>query len=96
MMDSMKQADIVISTAGREKGKLFMVLKADGQQVLLIDGKYRKTENPKRKNTKHVRFVSHPETDLTHRVCSGARFENHEIRKALAALETAQTPAYEV
>ena len=96
MMYSIKQADIVISTAGREKGKLFMVLKAEGQQVLLIDGKYRKTENPKRKNTKHVRFVSHPETELTHRICNGDPFGNHEIRKALAAFETTQTPAYEV
>ena len=95
-MDSIKKADIVISTAGREKGKLFFVLEADGQHVLLIDGRYRKTENPKRKNTKHVRFVLRPETEAAQKLRGEEHVENSEIRKALKLVAAAQTPAYEV
>ena len=95
-MASIKKADIVISTAGREKGNLFLVYEVEEREVLLIDGRYRKTENPKRKNTKHVRFVSRPETAVAHTLRSGGRIQNSDVRKALAACAAAQTPAYEV
>lgn len=46
---------IVCAIAGRDKGRFFAVLDADGTSVLLADGKTRKLESPKRKNIKHIR-----------------------------------------
>ena len=37
---------IVRSTAGRDKGKLFLVLGTEGDFLLLADGKTRRVERP--------------------------------------------------
>ena len=92
-MDSILEADIVISTAGREKGKPFLVYVVEGNEVLLIDGKYRRLENPKRKNVKHVRFVQRSDTRVAQKIRAGEHITNSEVRKALAAYLEAQTPA---
>ena len=43
------KSNIVRSDAGRDKGKLFVVLSVEGEYLLLADGKSRKVESPKRK-----------------------------------------------
>ena len=59
--------DVVMSLAGHDGGKLFMVTGKAGQRLLLADGRNRKLENPKTKSPKHVRLVapgeSAPATD---------------------------------
>jgi ribosomal protein L14E/L6E/L27E len=45
---------IVISTAGRDKGKKQVVVNIDGY-VYVADGKEHKLSKPKRKNIKHVK-----------------------------------------
>ena len=59
--------DVVVSLAGHDGGKLYMVTGAAGERLLLSDGKLRRLENPKSKSPKHVRLVaegvSPPETD---------------------------------
>jgi len=47
-MDIVK-ANVVISTAGRDKGEPFFVLGTEGDFLLLADGKTRPVERPKRK-----------------------------------------------
>ena len=50
--------DIVQSLAGHDEGNLFMVTGAEGDRLLLCDGKNRGKENPKYKSPKHVRLVA--------------------------------------
>ena len=52
------KSNIVRSDAGRDKGKLFVVLATEGEYLLLADGKSRKVESPKRKKRRHVLFVA--------------------------------------
>lgn len=62
-MASVQPYEIVLSLAGHDKGKLFCVIGAEGDFLLLADGKGRKLDAPKRKRTKHVRGVgtsAHP------------------------------------
>ena len=40
------KSNIVRSDAGRDKGKLFVVLAVEGEYLLLADGKSRKLESP--------------------------------------------------
>ena len=47
-------ASVVESLNGRDKGNLLMVLKVEGEYLLLVDGKRRKVDHPKRKKAKHV------------------------------------------
>lgn len=44
------------SLAGHDKGQLYIILKAEGEYVYLVDGKKRTIHNPKRKKKKHVQL----------------------------------------
>jgi ribosomal protein L14E/L6E/L27E len=78
------KSDIIISTAGRDAGKLFYVIEADECYVSLANGKERKLENPKRKKLKHVRRVSRTETRVAEKLRSGDKVLNSELRRDLA------------
>ncbi len=74
--------DIVLSLAGHDKGRLYVVTGRQGERLLLCDGRLRKLNDPKAKSPKHVRFVAEggapPATD-------------RDIRQTLA--HTAETAA---
>ena len=79
------KSDIIISLAGRDKGKLFYVMDVEENYVLIADGKGRKLENPKRKKLKHVRRVSRTETRVAAKIQNGDKVLNSELRRDLAA-----------
>lgn len=79
------KSDIIISLAGRDKGKLFYVVDVEENYVLIADGKGRKLENPKRKKLKHVRRVSRTETRVAVKLQNGDKVLNSELRRDLAA-----------
>ena len=83
MMDISK-SDIIMSLAGRDKGKLFYVMDTEDNYVLIADGKGRKLENPKRKKLKHVRRVSRTETRVALKILQGDKVLNSELRRDLA------------
>ena len=82
-------ADVVISTAGRDQGKLFYVADTDGQFVTLVNGKNRPVEKPKRKKRKHVEKVLRSETRVAGKIRSGDKVLNGELRRDLASLSRA-------
>lgn len=45
---------IVLAKAGRDAGRFFLVIAADGIELMLADGKTRTLQKPKRKNPAHV------------------------------------------
>lgn len=79
------KSDIIISTAGRDKGILFYVIGTDGAYVLAANGRQRKLEHPKRKKLKHVRKVPRAETRVARKILSGDKILNSELRRDLAA-----------
>jgi len=85
-MDDISISDIIVSTAGRDQGKLFYVLRTDGVYVLIANGKDRKLEHPKRKKLKHVRFVARTESRVANKLRSGEKVLNSELRRDLAAM----------
>ena len=55
---------VVISRAGRDKGRLLAVVGTEGEFVLVADGKERPLTRPKKKNPKHLaRTNMRTETD---------------------------------
>jgi ribosomal protein L14E/L6E/L27E len=60
---------VVQSKAGHDKGRWYAIAKSDDAFVYVIDGKYRKHENPKKKNPKHLVYTETvlDEQDLTNR-----------------------------
>lgn len=78
------KSDVVLSTAGRDKGLLFYVIETDGVYASLVNGKERKLEQPKRKKLIHVRKVLRSDSDLARRIRADERILNSELRRELA------------
>ena len=89
------RADIVKSTAGRDKGKYFFVLAEEEEFLLLADGKSRKVEAPKRKKRKHAVFAMEADTRVAAKIRSGEKITNSEVRRALAQLSGEGNPDQE-
>ena len=79
-------ADVVVSTAGRDQGKLFYVLEADDSFLLLVNGKDRSLEKPKKKKGRHVNKVLRSETRVAEKLRAGDKVLNSELRRDLAQL----------
>ena len=54
-----KAGSVVISSAGHDKNRFMVVVGADGEKILVADGKERKLQSPKKKNIKHVRKTTY-------------------------------------
>ncbi len=89
-MVELQRADVVVSLAGRDRGKLFYVVGADGMYVTIADGKGRKLEHPKRKKRKHVQKLPLSGTHVQEKLLSGGKVLNSELRRGLAI--AAQAP----
>ena len=89
------KSNIVRSDAGRDKGKLFVVLAVEGEYLLLSDGKSRKVESPKRKKRRHVLFVAADENRLSDKIKSEEKITNSELRRTLAGYRDAVQPDQE-
>ena len=77
-------ADVVISTAGRDAGKLFYVIEADDLYLMLVNGKDRTLDKPKRKKRRHVQKVLRSETRVAQKLIHGDKVLNSELRRDLA------------
>ena len=79
-----QKGDIVLSRNGRDKGKALFVLEVSEDYLLLVDGKSRTVEHPKRKKTKHCMFLDRESSRITPKLAAGEKVFNNEVRKALA------------
>ena len=79
-------ADVVVSTAGRDQGKLYYVLSYEDPYLILINGKSRTLDRPKRKKHKHVQKVLRSKTRVADKLRSADKVLNSELRRDLAYL----------
>jgi len=58
---------VVRSLRGHDKGLFYLIVRIDGNRVMVADGKYRKLDTPKAKNPLHIaptaKVFSVPDTD---------------------------------
>ena len=79
-------SDVVISTAGRDQGKLFYVIGTDPVYLSLANGKDRTLDKPKLKKRRHIEMVLRSETRVAEKLRLGDKVLNSELRKDLAYL----------
>ena len=84
-MERIQPYEIVLSLAGHDKGKLFFVLREEGEYVLLADGKGRKLATPKRKRKKHIQSVGTSAHPAILGLQRGEPVTDRALRRALAA-----------
>ena len=79
-------SDVVVSTAGRDRGDWFYVIDEDPVYLMLANGKDRTLDKPKRKKRKHVQKVLRSETRVAEKLLHGDKVLNGELRRDLAYL----------
>ena len=77
-------SDVVVSTAGRDQGSLYYVISTDEMFLMLVNGKDRTLDKPKRKKLRHVQKVLRSETRVAAKLASGDKVLNSELRRDLA------------
>jgi len=82
--DDITIGQVVKSRAGRDKGRVFLVLEVvDDQHVLVVDGDLRKLEKPKKKKLKHLMIYNTVIEDFEERLNSKLGINDAYVRKLL-------------
>lgn len=78
---------IVQSIAGRDKGKLFLVVEVEENYVYLVDGDLRKIENPKKKKMKHLELTRYFDANMAERIVKKNKITNQDIKKVIKEIQ---------
>lgn len=88
-VDNLEIGQVVISKAGRDTGRMFIVIdKVDEQYVLLVDGQLRRVDAPKKKKIKHIAKTNKISEFVRKKIDSGERITNIMIRKELEKIQS--------
>lgn len=75
---------IVISKAGRDKGKKMIVITVVNESyVLIADGVLRKIEKPKKKKIKHIAMTDKINKVIEEKILRNKKILNSDIKKVL-------------
>lgn len=84
---SIALGQIVVSKAGRDAGKKFIILKIiDDTYVQISDGNLRRVEKPKKKKIKHLEITGEVAETIEEKLRKNAKLTNPELRKVLAGV----------
>ena len=79
---------VVISKAGRDQGRLFLVVEeVDADFVMVANGALRKLDRLKKKRRKHLKPTGRVEQELVSRLEQGKPVFDHEVRAWLSKEE---------
>ena len=71
----------VVSKAGRDQGRLFLVVgEVDADFVMIANGDLRKLDRLKKKRRKHLKPTGAVVRALRDRISNGEKVEDHELR----------------
>ena len=84
--DNVEISDVVVSTAGRDKGQWFYVIHEEPMYLYLANGRDRTLDKPKLKKRKHVQKVLRSETRVAEKLRAGDKVLNGELRRDLTFL----------
>ena len=83
----MKVGNVVLASAGKEKGQLFVIVNLDDKYAYLSDGKRLKAIKPKKKSMKHIRLAGSESLSEDEVLDKNERI-NAKIRKFLSKLRS--------
>ncbi len=91
-MDNVQIGQLVRSSAGRDKGKLYLIYDLlDEAFVRVIDGEKKRLINPKRKNIKHLEFLPVRADGIAEKLIRGEPVTEKEISETIRTLGLSHT-----
>ena len=85
--DGVTIGQVVKSKAGRDKGRIFIVIEVDGEYAYLVDGDFRRLDKPKKKKIKHLIVYNTVFSELQYKIENKIRLNNEYIRKLLEPIK---------
>lgn len=93
-LERYKKGQFVISRAGRDKGRLLIVVELiDEAYVRVVDGDLRKAAHPKLKKMMHLNVVNYSDQELNRVLESGTPLTDAQIRKCIEQYQTKDEPS---
>ncbi len=87
-MDSEFNAgDIVLSNAGRDSGRYYVIMETEENFAFICDGDLHKTDKPKKKKFKHIKLALKKCDYVSEKLSEGSKVTNAELRRAIAEFE---------
>ena len=84
---------IVLSAAGRDKGRFFMILDIiDEQYVYVVDGDLRTLVRPKKKKLRHLKLCGEVLEGIAAKLKAGSKVFDAEIRSAIRGSRSLEAP----
>ncbi len=74
---------LAFSRAGHDKDEIFIIIRADGEYVYLVDGKNRPLARPKKKKRKHIQIIHDKDENLMTRLEKGLQIFDDEIKRII-------------
>ena len=82
------KGQVVRSAAGRDKGRLLIVLAlADDNHALVADGDLRKAVSPKKKKFRHLKYTPHIAEGVRQKLLDCAAVYDKELRAVIKSIE---------
>ena len=88
MEEKFNIGDIVLSKAGRDKDRYFVIVAMEDIFAFVCDGDLRKTDSPKKKKFKHLKPTGAKSEYIEEKLIAGAKVTNNELRRALSEFES--------
>lgn len=86
MMNEFEIGGFVVSAAGHDSGKCYVIFQIQNEYVYLVDGRIRTVDRPKKKKMMHVRMLGQSDQTLADKVKSQT-VRNEEIKRAIKLLQ---------
>ncbi len=67
------------SIAGHDKNSIYIIIEETEKFVYVVDGKYKKLDTPKKKNKKHIEWIS----SIYNEFENVAAIRDEDVRKAI-------------
>lgn len=87
MDNEFNAGDIVISNAGRDSGRYYIVMETEENFAFICDGDLHKTDKPKKKKFKHLKNIMKNCDYVSAKILDGTKVTNAELRRAIAEFE---------
>lgn len=78
---------MVLSDAGHDRGKIYVILKIQGETLWVADGVRKTVEQPKKKNIRHVRRMNYIDQGIDNKLKNACPLNNEDICKAIQLFE---------
>ncbi len=88
-VDDVQLGQLVISKAGRDKDRFYLVANIlDNSFIMVVDGDVKTMKNPKRKNIKHVQPTNHVVDQIREKLLAGTKVSDEEIKRVIWELSS--------